>query len=256
MPHAQSREFNFAPYSPMKATPLAFPNSRHRFLSRGFTLTELLVVITIIIVLVALTFSVVTRMKTSASKSREMNNIRNIAQIVTVYHADVGTLPGPLNRAVQPPTRRTLSAKYNLADILIAKGYVQTTDKDDALWLTSMNVPEGEKPSTTYIVNSNTNSLPAFFFGQGAGSDLPRPISALVSNLNTKVTAHKPNAPLWMLCTADEENYGAGALISHPVTGKSSWGGRFYAYFDGQVEFIKREAAKSTYPSSFDGNYK
>lgn len=45
----------------------------------GFTLVELLVVITIIIVLAALTFSLTSRMRLAAAKSRSISNLRNIS---------------------------------------------------------------------------------------------------------------------------------------------------------------------------------
>lgn len=62
--------------------------ARHR---TGFTLVELLVVITIIIVLAALTFSITSRMRLTAAKSRSISNLRNISMGIISWMADNST---------------------------------------------------------------------------------------------------------------------------------------------------------------------
>ena len=61
---------------------------------RGFTLVELLVVITIVIVLAAIVFSVASRMKKSANESVTTNNLRQIGVALIGFTADNGRFPG------------------------------------------------------------------------------------------------------------------------------------------------------------------
>ena len=54
----------------------------------GFTLVELLVVITIIIVLAALTMTVSSKIRRSAAASKSINQMRQISVAVATYTAD------------------------------------------------------------------------------------------------------------------------------------------------------------------------
>jgi prepilin-type N-terminal cleavage/methylation domain-containing protein len=66
--------------------------------SRGFTLTELLVAITIIIVLAALIFSLSSRAINSAQKAVCVTNLRGIGNAIQAYVTENNNrLPGPLN---------------------------------------------------------------------------------------------------------------------------------------------------------------
>ena len=56
--------------------------------SRGFTLTELMVVIVIIVVLAALTFSGYQRMKSNASAMVDTNDMRTVYSAINMYTAD------------------------------------------------------------------------------------------------------------------------------------------------------------------------
>lgn len=64
----------------------------------GFTLTEMLVTMTIIIVLAALAFSLSSRMISSAQKAVCVSNFRGIGNALQMYVSEAnGRLPGPLN---------------------------------------------------------------------------------------------------------------------------------------------------------------
>jgi prepilin-type N-terminal cleavage/methylation domain-containing protein/prepilin-type processing-associated H-X9-DG protein len=85
----------------------------------GFTLVELLVVITIIGMLVALLLPAVGRVRESARQAECLNNIRNLAQAMANYDSSKGQLPGysqPVNRGatryvrVQPKSGRWIFA--------------------------------------------------------------------------------------------------------------------------------------------------
>lgn len=70
----------------MKKNPHPFTPPRSH--TSGFTLVELLVVITIIIVLAALTFSVTSKIRVAAAKTKSINQMRNIHVAVASYTAD------------------------------------------------------------------------------------------------------------------------------------------------------------------------
>ena len=69
--------------------------SIHHF-KAAFTLTEILVVITIIAVLATLLFSLTSRMRNKASSAISVSNLRQIGMAIVTYASDNnGTLPGP-----------------------------------------------------------------------------------------------------------------------------------------------------------------
>ncbi len=63
-------------------------HSRQKPFHAGFTLIEILVVITIVIVLAALTMTVTSRIKRSAAATRSINQMRQIGIAVATYTAD------------------------------------------------------------------------------------------------------------------------------------------------------------------------
>lgn len=64
---------------------------------RGFTLTEILVTIGIIVLLIALVVPVVSRVRTQALRASVQSQISGIAAAVERYHADFRAYPGPLS---------------------------------------------------------------------------------------------------------------------------------------------------------------
>ena len=68
----------------MNSKTLLLQQRRHA----GFTLVELLVVITIVIVLAALTFTLTSRVKLAAAKTNGMSQMRNIGTAIAVYASD------------------------------------------------------------------------------------------------------------------------------------------------------------------------
>jgi prepilin-type N-terminal cleavage/methylation domain-containing protein len=208
----------------------------------GFTLVELLIVIAIIAALASVVFALSGTMKKSALKTREMNNIRNISTIILVYHTDLGRLPGPVNRGIRVPSGvPDTSRKYWLSTFLEDEGYPVGSDD---LWKTSLTAAKGSE--ITYVLNNVAGSDPGNFFGRIQGGVLA-PRTLLQLRANKKDVPSQDLSQIWMVATADDENYGSGAGITLPVDGRSAWGGRFYSYFDGRVEFVKRQTP-SIYP--------
>lgn len=86
---------------------------------RGFTLVELLVTVTIIIVMASLVVVLFGRISKSASSATMTNNLRQIGTAITLYaDANNGKLPGPLHLG-QRPIYRTSPAThlaYHLRD--------------------------------------------------------------------------------------------------------------------------------------------
>lgn len=238
------------------AAPLLRLKRSRNLQCQGFTLTELLVVIAIIAVVATLGFFVANRARLSALKVKEMSNVRNISQVIFVYNSDQNMLPGPVNRGIRIPGKVSDKERPNyLSTFLIDRGYL---GDDDNMWTTKAANTDDDELLTTYVLNSTVNSVPTYFFGriQGTG-DKPKPLTAIRANILLSLGGTVPQDihRIWMVATADDENYENSPLISQPSTTKSAWGGRFYSFFDGRVEFIDRRP-QSIYPSSWGGNHK
>ena len=224
----------------------ASPQAKYR---AGFTLVEILVVILIIIILAALAFMFTSSAKDKALKVNEMANLRSVSAIVMVYHSDKNILPGPVNRGIMVPSKVTTRKNY-LSTFLIDAGYL---GEGDALW-TTKRTAAADAPSITYVLNSSVSTTPIFWFGSIQSSAPPKTIAALRANRNVSAGGDGMDqdlTQLWMISTADADNYGASPLIPQPLpagTG-SAWNGRFYSYFDGRVEFIKKQTP-SIYPAA------
>lgn len=75
----------------------------HKFLShrpKGFTLTEILVVITIIVVLALVTLSITQRMMASAKSAKCMSNLPQMHTMATLQAADLGSYPAMVSQAM------------------------------------------------------------------------------------------------------------------------------------------------------------
>lgn len=77
--------------SPVDSNHQSLPSAQSA--RNGFTLVELLVVITIIVVLAALSFSVASRMVKSARITAEMANLKQSGQAISIYSIDAGYYP-------------------------------------------------------------------------------------------------------------------------------------------------------------------
>jgi prepilin-type N-terminal cleavage/methylation domain-containing protein len=221
----------------------------------GFTLVEVLVTLSVIVVLATLLFALTRSVRNSALKARELSNIRNITQVVIIHQGEKNVLPGPVNRGVMMPSRiPDGSRNLWLSTVLIDEGYLPD---DDELWRTSVTT-KASTPSITYVLNSTINSTPSYFFGSIQSNAKPKSTMALRANVKASLGGPQDLdlSDLWLITTADFENYGKSPLISQPVEDgvASIWGGRFYSFFDGRVEFIRRTKT-STYPSSYSGGH-
>ncbi len=105
------------PYSTMETRP--HPSVRHA----AFTLIELLTVIAIIGILAALIFPTVSRVRETAQRSVDANNLREIVKAASIYAADNNDrLPDPAAIATQYPGLGT--GPYAWAGILAQRGIV------------------------------------------------------------------------------------------------------------------------------------
>src|SRR3954471_23791478 len=80
-------------------------SSTLRYRARGFTLVELLVVITIIGALVGLLLPAVLASKEAARRGQCVNNMRNLAYAFTSYDSAKGRLPGHTQPIRRSPTQ-------------------------------------------------------------------------------------------------------------------------------------------------------
>ncbi len=217
---------------------------------RGFTLLEMLIVISIIGVLAALVFIVSSSMKSTAYKARELANLRDISMGVLTYQAERQVLPGPCFRGLPIPSKIPDSERARwLPTILIDAGYL---NENDDTFFTFTNTPEDER-YVAFVCNNAGYTIPTRFFGYPGETGTrgrPKALSTLQSNKSPSRGGREYEMinNLWMLCTADQGMYSNHPSIRYPASGYSKWNGRFYSYFDGRVEFIPKRTP-SIYPS-------
>jgi prepilin-type N-terminal cleavage/methylation domain-containing protein len=220
---------------------------------KGFTLVELLVTISIIGLLAGLTIPAVGAARTSAAKSKDISNVKQIAVSILAYSTELdGQLPGPVNRGCKMPSKVTSNTNEWISTLLITGGYIPS---GDTFWKAPMQNKNYATDSygVAYIINSENNSDPKEFFGDpSTASSSPKRIANLVG-----IRSNQPPlglSKLWMVAVADGENYGISRAATLPDDARSPTGGRSYGFFDGHAEFFKR-TTPSTYPSSYSGNW-
>ncbi|CAN5696376.1 hypothetical protein BH09VER1_BH09VER1_04700 [soil metagenome] len=226
----------------------------------GFSLVEILITVAIIGVLVALSFPAMGKIKESATKTKDANNLQQQAKLVFAYAGDHDNiLPGRINRGIAIPSAVTDSSKrtYYLSTVLIDAGYCEGTD---GIWKTPVSYGANET-GVAYVVNSGKSSLPGYFFGNrsstaGATTYQPHRVVELKANVDpaqnaTKGKDQEPLSHIWMITNADGENYSSsttgGLANSVGDAVRTPWGGRNYVFFDGHMEFIKHDDYPSIY---------
>ncbi len=92
---------------------------------KGFTIVELIIVITIVLILAALVFGVAGQMRKRASSAQSMSNLKQISEAFNLFAADNdGYLPGPsycgqpARFSVPPDENDTRLLGWNLRDYL------------------------------------------------------------------------------------------------------------------------------------------
>jgi len=91
--------------------------------ARGFTLVELLVVVCVLVLLIAIGFTVITKATRSAARNRVKRDFQTIASALEVYKQDFGGYPVVTHRAgSDPESLATQKGSYVLARWLIGPG--------------------------------------------------------------------------------------------------------------------------------------
>ena len=224
----------------------------------GFTLVELLVVISIIGLLAGLAIPAIGSARKSGYKAKDISNVRQITGAILNYATELGgTLPGPVNRGCKMPSKVPVSESPKwISTLLISNGFAPA---GDAFWKAPAQTStyKTDAAGVAYIINSENYSDPAEFFGDpsGTGKD-PKRICNLVGNLPPSPTNAVGLSKIWMVSVADGENYGTSRSATLADTARSPTGGRSYGYFDGHADFVKRTPQlPSAYPSSPPGRY-
>jgi prepilin-type N-terminal cleavage/methylation domain-containing protein len=132
--------------------------------SRGFTLTELLVVITIIVVLASLVFTLSSRAVDSARKAVCVTNLRGIGNALQICITERnGVLPGPLNTgqsALYHPMQARLADKGRSLVNYIGPYMENTEDADTEPRL----IANYGCPSLMKKIKENTVARPAILY--------------------------------------------------------------------------------------------
>jgi general secretion pathway protein G len=87
------------------------PSRRRR--TSGFTLIEVLLVLTILVILAALAIPNLTRVFSGAQAKAAKTQISELEKMVEAYHFDIGTYPASLDALIQPPGDVGGSGKWN-----------------------------------------------------------------------------------------------------------------------------------------------
>ncbi|MDQ8208496.1 prepilin-type N-terminal cleavage/methylation domain-containing protein [Coraliomargarita sp. SDUM461003] len=216
----------------------------------AFTLIEMLMVISIIVILAAILIPTVGAVKSRALKSEDVSKIRTMAQAVLLYNSVNGKLPGRFNRAMRVPSfveddERDRWFSTTMADM-------DYLPPNDAFWEPVVDYGI-EGSGHGYLLNNTIYSEPPNFFGRRSNTldKITQPVSivSIRANIADGSGDSEPASNIWMITNVDSQNYSSAATggSEYFVNGEAltPWEGRHYAFFDARVEFIK----EGEYPS-------
>ena len=173
--------------------------SIHHF-KAAFTLTEILVVITIIAVLATLLFSLTSRMRNKASSAISVSNLRQIGMAITTYASDNnGTLPGPTYAHLRPKYGATTNVLlWHLRDYLPYVNQPQNPTADKRYcptWDYPAAKSDGQNPLSpgkpTYTYSGATDAIGPFWPLGYPGINPVRP-PMTTTQLSARETRGKP----------------------------------------------------------------
>ena len=187
------------------------PSTKHR----GFTLIELMVVITIIVVLASLAFVVFGRVARAGSAATMTNNFKQIGTAIALYAGDNnGRLPGPLHLGQRPiyrsspPTHLTyhLREYFGLDENPPEKTPIE--EFSSPMWLKQSPTPTGISMLSQQDVDPDPRVKRNPWGYAGAGRDDPNREPITMARLGNYTRLP------WALIEADRE---------HPLVGSAGW---------------------------------
>jgi prepilin-type N-terminal cleavage/methylation domain-containing protein len=205
---------------------------------RGFTLTELLVSITIIIILAAIIFTSSSRAINNSQKAVCVSNFRGIAGALQMYTIDrAGRLPGPLNTGQ--------SARYMKTDsrsllTFIAEYMEGDNDVTDGPYL----VQNYGCPSLLKKISGNTITSPAVVYRleprggilySNAGEDITYPWGYNAAVIPKRIDQISPRSAGRVIAITEQDQTMGGTWTNNGASGPAHGNQRMALFWDMSV---------------------
>ncbi|WP_309382651.1 type II secretion system protein [Cerasicoccus frondis] len=209
--------------------------------NRGFTLTELLVSISIIVLLAGILIPAVSITRRKSQQATALNNVRQIGMAIQMHTQDHNSvLPGPMNTGQGPEYRSTdeKSLGFHLWSYLNAPAPTTQTQRIEVLSNPANESYRQGENSPVYVLNGRVRvrdrNLNPWGYVRSSGEvvNASQNVNALLNDNNL--------TQLWALQDVDQqltEFNGAGwygALPEEPV----HLDGRVTLFFDGHVDVV------------------
>jgi prepilin-type N-terminal cleavage/methylation domain-containing protein len=138
----------------------------------GFTLVELLVVISIIAILTMVTLSTFTESQKKSRDGARKANLKSLSEAINMYYADTGSFPEAINfgnelSKIDGTIYMKKTPKETSSGVHKLQYDVSTTRKSFRLYTNLEN--ESDKDCTCYLINTPTCSGLGYSISKGCG---------------------------------------------------------------------------------------
>ncbi len=233
------------PLYPLNKSPSSYRGGSIR--RGGFTLIEMLVVVTIILLLMGLTAGGVSRALLSARRTQCMSNMRQIGLGILTYATE--------HRGRLPPTRHATGQNEEESWIFLLASYLGNMDQIRISPADPNGAERLRRGGTSYIVNDILFDTQTDDFGNVLGSninglfDIPNPTRTMMAfivsdNTGTGATNDHTHTNEWtnwvrFLSDVEADRFRRGNRSSDRTRGDSN-----YLYADGGVQNLRASVMK------------